>query len=104
MFLIAARMTPWHGIALALASLLIMHGFVYAASFRGAPGAPEGSSRTALFFRYTVPGYAIALVVSIYVLWTFGRYEGYTAAPMIMQALVLGFPASIGAAAARLVV
>lgn len=104
MFLIAARMTPWHGIVLALASLLIMHGFVYAGSFRGAPGAPEGYSRKDLFFRHTVPGYAIALLVSTYVLWTFGRYEGYAAAPMIMQALVLAFPASIGAAAARLVV
>jgi putative integral membrane protein (TIGR02587 family) len=104
MFLIAARMTPWHGIALAIASLIIMHGFVYAASFRGAPAAPEGLSRRALFFRFTVPGYAIALTVSIYVLWTFGQYEGHTATMMIMQAVVLGFPASIGAAAARLVV
>jgi putative integral membrane protein (TIGR02587 family) len=104
MFLIAARMTPWHGIALAIASLIIMHGFVYAASFRGAPGAPEGVTRRTLFFRYTVPGYAIALVVSTYVLWTFGRYEDHTTITMIMQAVVLGFPASIGAAAARLVV
>jgi putative integral membrane protein (TIGR02587 family) len=104
MFLIASRMTQWHGVALAIASLVIMHGFVYAASFRGAPGAPEGMSRRTLFFRYTVPGYAIALVVSTYVLWTFGRYEGHTATTMIMQAVVLGFPASIGAAAARLVV
>ncbi len=104
MFLIASRMTQWHGVALAIASLVIMHGFVYAASFRGAPGAPEGLSRRTLFFRYTVPGYAIALVVSTYVLWTFGRYEDHTTITMIMQAVVLGFPASIGAAAARLVV
>lgn len=104
MLLIASRMTPWHGLALALASLIVMHGFVYAASFRGAPDRPEGSSRLALFFRYTVPGYAIALVVSTYVLWTFGRYDGHTASSMVMQAVVLGFPASIGAAAARLVV
>jgi putative integral membrane protein (TIGR02587 family) len=104
MLLIAARMSHWHGVALAIASLVVMHGFVYAASFRGAPGAPEGTSHTGLFFRYTVPGYAIALVVSMYVLWTFGRYEGNTATTVIMQAVVLGFPASIGAAAARLVV
>ena len=104
MVLIAARMTNWHGIALAIASLIVMHGFVYAASFRGAPDRSEGTTRTALFFRYTVPGYAIALVVSTYVLWTFGRYEGHTTTTMIMQAVVLGFPASIGAAAARLVV
>ena len=104
MFLIAARMTHWHVIALSIISLAVMHGFVYAASFRGAPGVPEGTRRTTLFFRYTVPGYAIALVVSFYVLWTFGRYQGHTGALIIMQAVVLGFPASIGAAAARLVV
>jgi len=104
MVLIAARMTHWHALALALISLLLMHAFVYAVSFRGSPEAPEGMRRSTLFLRYTVPGYAIALVVSAYVLWTFGRYEGNTATPMIMQAVVLGFPASIGAAAARLVV
>ena len=43
-------------------------------------------------------------MVSVYVLWTFGRYENHSATTMIMQAVVLGFPASIGAAAARLVV
>ncbi len=104
MFLIASRMTPWHAIALAIASLAVMHGFVYAASFRGSPGVPAGMRRTALFFRYTVPGYAIALLVSAYVLWTFGRFDGNSVAALIMQAVVLGFPASIGAAAARLVV
>jgi len=104
MVLIAARMTHWHALALALTSLLLMHAFVYAVSFRGSPGAPEGMRRSTLFLRYTVPGYAIALAVSAYVLWTFGRFEGSAATPMIMQAVVLGFPASIGAAAARLVV
>jgi putative integral membrane protein (TIGR02587 family) len=104
MFLIASRMAPWHGLALAIASLIIIHGFVYASSFRGAPGPPEGTTRTGRFFRYSVPGYAIALLVSAYVLWTFGRYEDHMAQTMIMQAVVLGFPASIGAAAARLVV
>ena len=104
MILLAYRMTHWHGLALAITSMLLMHAFVYAVNFRGTPEAPEGVLPKHLFFRYTVPGYAIALVVSAYVLWTFGRYEGHTAAAMIMQAVVLGFPASIGAAAARLVV
>ena len=104
MILLAYRMTHWHVLALALTSILLMHAFVYAVNFRGSPEAPEGASRKHLFLRYTIPGYAVALLVSAYVLWTFGRYEGHTAAVMIMQAVVLGFPASIGAAAARLVV
>jgi putative integral membrane protein (TIGR02587 family) len=104
MVLIASRMTEWHAVGLALASLLLIHGFVYALDFRGSPGAPEGVSGFSLFLRRSVPGYAIALLVSAYVLWTFGRYEGRDVTQMIMPAVVLGFPASIGAAAARLVV
>lgn len=103
MVLLAARMTHWHAVALVLTSLLLMHGFVYAVNFRGAPQVPAGMPRSALFLRYTVPGYAIALLVSAYVLWTFGRYEDHAPVRMVMQAVVLGFPASIGAAAARLV-
>jgi putative integral membrane protein (TIGR02587 family) len=104
MVLIASRMTPWHAVALALMSLLLIHGFVYAVNFRGAHEAPQGVWRSSLFLRYTVPGYAIALLVSAYVLWTFGRYDDHAVSRMVMQAVVLGFPASIGAAAARLVV
>jgi putative integral membrane protein (TIGR02587 family) len=104
MILLAFRMTHWHAVALCLTSLLLIHGFVYAVNFRGAPGAPEGEPGFSLFLRYTVPGYAIALLVSAYVLWTFGRYDDQAGARMVMQAVVLGFPASIGAAAARLVV
>jgi putative integral membrane protein (TIGR02587 family) len=104
MVLIASRMTRTHAVALALTSLLLIHGFVYAVAFRGAHEAPQGVWRAKLFLRYTVPGYAIALLVSAYVLWTFGRYDDSAVARMVMQAVVLGFPASIGAAAARLVV
>ncbi len=104
MILLAFRMTHWHAVGLTLLSLTLIHGFVYASNFRGSPGAPEGVSPSHLFLRYTVPGYAIALLISAYVLWTFGRYQDDAVARMIIQAVVLGFPASIGAAAARLVV
>jgi putative integral membrane protein (TIGR02587 family) len=104
MILLAFRMTHWHAVALAITSLLLIHGFVYAVNFRGSPESPEGAHPSHLFLRYTVPGYAIALLVSAYVLWTFGRYDDQAGARMVMQAVVLGFPASIGAAAARLVV
>ena len=104
MVLIASRMTAGHAIAVALTSLLLIHGFVYGVNFRGTQEAPEGVWRSRLFLRYTVPGYAIALLVSAYVLWTFGRFDDHAVTRMVMQAVVLGFPASIGAAAARLVV
>lgn len=103
MILIAFKMTMWHGVALALVSLLLMHAFVYAVNFRGQASVPEGTPLWSIFLRFTVVGYAVALLVSAYVLWTFGRYEDHAFALYVMMAVVLGFPASIGAAAARLV-
>jgi uncharacterized membrane protein len=38
------------------------------------------------------------------VLWTFGRTDGVTAAEVAQMIVVLGFPASLGAALARLIV
>ena len=103
MILISFIMTPWHGLALVLASLAMVHGFVYSSGFRGTPGTPRGTSAWSLFLRFSVVGYAAALLVSACVLWTFGRYEGGTFTSYLMMAVVLGFPASLGAAAARLI-
>ena len=103
MILIAFMMTPWHGLALLVTSLLMMHAFVYAVKFRGTPSARDAVPGWSLFLRYTVVGYALALLVSAYVLWTFGRYDDGAVATHLMTAVVLAFPASLGAAAARLV-
>lgn len=46
----------------------------------------------------------VALAVSLYILWTFGRLEGLALAPLVETMVVLGLPAAIGAAAARLLV
>ena len=103
MILIAFKLTPLHAAALMAASLLLMHAFVYAVEFRGTHAVPEGTPWWSLFLRYTVVGYAISLLVSAYVLWTFGRFQD-TALPMfVLTTLVLAFPASIGAAGARLI-
>ncbi len=101
--LIAFRMTPWHGLALALVSLLIMHGFVYAVDFSGEAEIPLGSPMWRVFLRYTVVGYAQALLMSLFVLWVFGRTDGLDASRMLVITLVLGFPAAVGSAAARLI-
>lgn len=103
MVLLAHRATPWHLLALALASLAMMHAFVYAADFRGTERRAPHVRRRDLFLRFTVVGYAISLLVSAYVLWTFGRYDDAAHVRMVMEAVVLAFPASLGAAAARLI-
>jgi putative integral membrane protein (TIGR02587 family) len=101
--LIAFKMSPWHALGLILLSLAVMHGFVFALGFRGSHAVPEGHSRRGAFWRFTLPGYAIGLLVSLYVLWTFGRTDGVGTMQTLMTVLVLGLPAAVGAASARLV-
>jgi putative integral membrane protein (TIGR02587 family) len=100
--LIAFRLSPLNTILLALASLALMHAFVYVVEFRGQVERASHATPAGEFVRLTVVGYALALVISAYVLWTFGRAEGLHRAELARAAVVLGFPAAIGAAAARL--
>lgn len=102
--LISFKMTDWHAVGLALATILMMHAFVYAVEFRGQEKvAPVGSSQLSVFLRFTVVGYAIVLLISLYLLWTFGRIDGLGIEEAIKATIVLGFPAAIGASASRLI-
>ncbi len=56
-----------------------------------------------VFAGHTVVDYVIALAVSGYLLWTLGRFDGLALQPVLAQTLVLGLPAGVGAAAARLI-
>lgn len=100
MILIAFRMSPLHSILLVVFSILILHAFVYAVGFRGQERGPSGGVHA--FFVYTLVGYGIALLISLYVLWTFGRTDGAAASEIARMVAVLGFPSVLGAAAARL--
>ncbi len=102
--LIAFKMTPWHALAMIAASILVLHGFVYALDFRGEETLPEGVGGLAGLFMFTIAGYGIALLVSLYILWTFGRTDGASAGEIAMMVTVLGFPAALGAGTARLIV
>ncbi|MDT8758201.1 TIGR02587 family membrane protein [Sphingomonas psychrotolerans] len=103
MVLIGYKMSAWHSLALMLLSLFLLHVLVFAVGFAGQE-EPEGFGILRRFLVFTVPGYAIALAVSFYVLWTFGRVDGNALAAVAETVVVLGFPAAIGAAIARLVV
>jgi putative integral membrane protein (TIGR02587 family) len=100
---IAYQMTPWHSVALGVVSLVLMHAFVYSVEFQGQSAIPEGTPRGTTFLRYSVVGYAICLAISAYILWTFGRTDGLSQEEIVGAAIVLAFPAAIGAAAARLI-
>jgi putative integral membrane protein (TIGR02587 family) len=102
MVLITYKIGPVRALILIALSLMIMHAFTYALGFRGQRDPAQGS-RLGRFFFFTVVGYGLALVISWYVLWTFGRLDGLPLFQHVVATVVLGLPASIGAAVARLI-
>ena len=101
--LIATMMTGWHALAVVGVSLALMHAFVYTVEFRGQTSLHPEIGAWDEFLRLTVVAYVLALLVCLYVLWSFGRGDGLAPGGLLMQTVVLGFPAALGAAAARLI-
>ena len=101
--LLSYMMGPWHEIGLVLASLVLMHGFVYAVEFPGQHRPLEGATFAGVVVRYTVTGYVLVLLICWYLLWTFDRTAGLSTREIVSACIVLAFPSSIGAAAARLI-
>jgi putative integral membrane protein (TIGR02587 family) len=103
MVLIGHRMTGWHAAALAVVSLCVMQSFICATERGRRARVFSADFFWGVFLRFTVVGYALALLISLYVLWSFGRLDGAASAEIVMATLVLGFPAALGASAARLI-
>jgi putative integral membrane protein (TIGR02587 family) len=101
MMLIAHKMSAWQVAALMAFSLVMMQLFDEYAIEEDLGGA-AGQSSWSLSIAMTCIGYTIALSISFYILWTFGRTEGLTFAQLLKEMIVLGFPAALGAGAARL--
>jgi putative integral membrane protein (TIGR02587 family) len=101
MILIAYKATAIHVLALIAVSILLLHLIVFQAGFAG---QEEADHPAKAFFHFTLPGYAIALGVSLFALFVFGRIDDHSIAGVVQTVVVLGFPAAIGAAAARLLV
>jgi putative integral membrane protein (TIGR02587 family) len=101
MILIGYKATPWHALAILIVSLTMLHVVVFTAGFAG---QEEHDRPGEAFLHFTLPGYAIALGVSLFTLWAFGRTDGEDLAGVVNTTVVLGLPASVGAAAARLLV
>ncbi|WP_342643997.1 TIGR02587 family membrane protein [Rhodoligotrophos ferricapiens] len=98
--LISYAMSVSQQLLLMALSLLLMHGFVYMVEFHGTH--QEEGTLTSIFLRFTVVGYALALVVSLLLLWVFERTDGTSLEEIFKMAVVLAFPGAIGAAVARL--
>jgi putative integral membrane protein (TIGR02587 family) len=103
MVLIGHQITGWHAAALALVSLGIMQAFLCSIESKGRQSIFSAGFFWGVLLRFTIVGYALVLLLSLYVLWTFGRLDGSSLPEAIMSILVLGFPAAVGASAARLI-
>lgn len=101
--LISYKMTAWHALFTIVASIAIMHAFVYAVSFKGSHELPANSPWWHVLVRFTLPGYVVAMAVSVFVLWLFGRLDDKAFSQVLMSSVVLSFPGAVGAAAARLI-
>ncbi len=88
-----------------LLSLLVTYSVVFAAGFAGEANRHAATGPLQSPFAETITAYIIALLVSLAVLWFFGRVDAQTAVFAIYtKAVLLAFPASIAAAAGRLAV
>lgn len=101
--LISYKMTAWHALFTIVASIAIMHAFVYAVSFKGSHELPADTPWWHVLVRFTLPGYVVAMAVSLFVLWLFGRLDDKAFSQVLMSSVVLSFPGAVGAAAARLI-
>ena len=101
--LIAFQMEPLQSLLLVAFSMLLLHAILYVVHFHGQERRFQ-SSHARAFLTQTLPGYAIAMVATVYILWSFGRLDGLSGDNAAAAVAVLAFPASIGAGIARIVV
>lgn len=103
LMLISFQMAKWQALILLVLSLAVMHGFVFAVGFAGGSQPSRDEPWWSAFVRLTLPGYALALAISLFLLWIFTRTDGLDIDSIAMASIVLAFPCSLGAAAARLI-
>lgn len=95
---------PWLLLAVMAGSYLVTLAIVFYADFRGGRIAAVGEGVITGPFTETAVAYAISLVVSLLLLWSFGRTDGMGPSVIIGQVVMLAVVASFGAAAGRLLV
>jgi len=85
-------------------SLATTFAIVFYADFRGGRTLEQRNGPLSHPLSETVAAYAISLLVSLLLLWSFGRTDGVSASAIAGQVIMLGVLASFGAAAGRLLV
>ena len=98
--LVSFSMGPWLAIVLVVGTLAVTHGFVRA---HGNRSGQARSSQLSDLVRYSLVGYMLALIISLFTLWIFGSIQGFGFSAALMSVVVLGFPSALGASAARMI-
>lgn len=99
--MIAAEISSWKLLAIALISIVLGAVILFRIDFKGAQQFAPGQGFAAILFG-SVLTYAIALSASAVILWFFGRFEGQALITCLGQTVVLGLAATLGASAGRL--
>jgi putative integral membrane protein (TIGR02587 family) len=104
--ILAAESSSAQLLVAVLSGLGIGLAIVFYADFRGGFGQGMRDGRWPLEtpLGETVAAYAIALLISIVLLWAFGSTEGASLHAVLAQAVMLAIVASFGAAGSRLIV
>lgn len=101
MQLVAYRIGPELALAVMGLSMLLLHIFVFEVGFAG---QEEQETPLGALLHFTVPGYAICLLASMGILALLGMNDAHGLGAIMTNTVVMAFPASLGAAAARLLV
>ena len=86
------------------ATLAITFALVFHADFRGGRSLDVGDSPLDHPLTETLAAYAVSLLVSLLLLWAFGRTDGASWSAIAGQTIMLAVVASFGAAAGRLLI
>ncbi len=102
--MLAARMEFWRQVALMILALLVTYTFVYTSGADRQPPSGHNSRGKKIWpWADTLMSYAVALLVSLGMLYLFGQISSATPLDAILaNTIVLALPASIGGAAGKL--
>ena len=99
---IAAEISSWNLLGLALLSIALGALILFYSDFTGAQRFAPTDEGVAAVIIGTIITYAIALAASATILWFFGRFDNVAPETIIAQTVVLGLAATLGASAGRL--
>ncbi len=99
--LIAIESTHWKILGLALLSFGLGGVILFFSGFKGSHAVRDPEEGVGTILLRTSLNYAVALAVSAFILWFFGRFAGTSPSTAMAQVVALGMASSLGASAGR---